>query len=470
VKSTVEPLSPTRVRLTVEVPFEELKPNLDEAYRSIAKQISIPGFRKGKVPAAIIDQRVGRQAVVAQAVNDAIPQLYVSALQENKVQPLSQPEVDVKDEIVDGEDLTFTAELDVVPEITIPDFSGFEVSVDNADVTDQDVEEELQSLRERFGSLETVERPAEDGDYLTIDLAASKDGEPIEDAKSSGVSYKVGSGSMLEGLDDAVRGKNAGEEATFVGPLASGDYAGQDVDITVTVTAVKEQKLPDLDDDFAQLASEFDTLDELTADLRERRERRQRVEQVEAARGKVIEKLIEATDAPVPDSLVEEQVQARRNSIRQQLAQFGMSEEQYLASEGQTDEEFNTELRSNVVEQLKTGFILDAIAEQEEFPIAEDEFTQHLLMRAQQARVDPNEFIQHAVEHGHLQEYMSELRRQKALGLVVESTKVTDEAGRTIEVQRVRGDGTIAEDDDDDAPAEAASESGDAEAEAKSDD
>jgi trigger factor len=466
VKSTVEPLSPTRVRLTVEVPFEELKPNLDEAYRSIAKQISIPGFRKGKVPAAIIDQRVGRPAVVAQAVNDAIPQLYVSALQENKVQPLSQPEVDVPGDIVDGEDLTFTAELDVVPEITLPDYSGFEVTVDNADVTDEDVEQELQTLRERFGSLETVERPAEDGDYLTIDLSASKDGEPIEDAKSSGVSYKVGSGSMLEGLDDAVRGKSAGEEATFVGQLASGEYAGQDVDITVTVQAVKEQKLPELDDDFAQLASEFDTLDELTADLREKSERRERVTQAGAARDAVLKKLIEATEAPVPDRLVDEQVQARRESIRQQLAQFGMTEEQYLSSEGQTDEGLTNELRENAIEQMKTGFILDAIAEKEEFPISEDEFTQHLLLRAQQSRVDPNEFIQHAVQHGHLQEYMGELRRNKALGLVVESATITDEAGRPVDLKRLRPDGTYAEDDD----APEAAETAEASAEDKSDD
>lgn len=467
-KSTVETLSPTRVRLTVEVPFEELKPSLDETYREIAKQITIPGFRKGKVPAPIIDQRIGRPYVLEQAVNGAIPRLYLSALEENKVQPLTQPEVDVR-EFSDGSDLTFTAELDVVPEITLPEYTGLEVTVDAVEVTDEDVDKEIEALRERFGSLETVERAAADGDYVTIDLSASKDGEPVEDAQAKGMSYKIGSGALLEGLDEAVIGLSAGESRTFVSRLVSGPRTDEDMDITVTVQAVKEQKLPDLDDDFAQLASEFDTLEDLRADTRETLLRRARVRQANEAREAVLRKLLEVTEVPVPEKFVEQQIQARRNAIRRQLEQIGMTEEQYFSSQGQSQEEFENEMRTNVVESTKTTFILDAIAEKEEFPIAEEEFGQHLMMRAQQSQQDPNEFLQHAIQHNHLPEYMAELRRSKALKLLVDEAVVTDPSGERVELARLRPDGTYApedeepraEDDADDAETDDAAEAGD---------
>ncbi|MGA9344622.1 MAG: trigger factor, partial [Nocardioidaceae bacterium] len=280
-KTAVETLNPTRVKLTVEVPFEELKPSLDAAYKKIAQQINIPGFRKGKVPAMVIDQRVGREAVIGEAVNEALPQLYFQALQDNNIVPLSQPELEVG-EVEDGKDITFVAELDTKPEITLPEYTGIEVEVEDISIGDDEVDEQLESLRERFGSLNPVERAASQDDFVTIDLSAAKDGEAIEEAQATGMSYQVGRGTMLEGLDEALMGMSAGDEATFESTLVGGEFKDQSVDVTVKVTAVKEQELPELDDDFAQQASEFDSMDELRGDVHDRLIRNGRLEQAGA--------------------------------------------------------------------------------------------------------------------------------------------------------------------------------------------
>jgi trigger factor len=267
VKTDVEELSPTRVKLTVEVPFDELKQNLDQAYKEVAKQVRIPGFRPGRVPPRIIDQRVGRGAVLEQAVNDAVPQLYGKALEEHEVFALGQPDLEIT-KLDDGKELAFTAEVDVRPSFELPDLDGLAVTVDDTEVTPDQVEEYLGSLRERFASLKGVDRPVEDGDFVSIDLAASVDGEPVEDAQASGISYEVGSGSMLDGLDEALIGLSAGDAATFTADLAGGTLEGAAADVQVTVNSVKVKELPVLDDDFAQSASEFDTIGELRAGTR----------------------------------------------------------------------------------------------------------------------------------------------------------------------------------------------------------
>jgi len=259
VKSAVETLSPTRAKLTVEVPFEELKPSLDKAYKQIAQQINVPGFRRGKVPPQVIDRQVGRGAVLDQAINDVLPQKYMEALQENSLEPLAQPEIEVT-KYEDNGALEFTAEVDVKPEITVPDYAGIEAEVDEIEVSDEDLQTQLTALRERFGTLKDVERPAADGDFVVIDLVATQDGEPVEGAEVSGMSYQVGRGGMLDGLDEALTGLSAGESNEFTSQLVGGDLIGQDVDVKVTVTQVQEQELPEYDDDFAQLASEFDTV------------------------------------------------------------------------------------------------------------------------------------------------------------------------------------------------------------------
>ena len=448
VKSAVETLNPTRVKLTVEVPFEELKPSLDAAYKHIAQQIAIPGFRKGKVPAAIIDQRIGREPVLEHAVNDSIPQLYLQALRENDLEPLSQPEVDIAG-YGDGQPLEFTVELDVAPEITVPDYDGLEVSVDDAEVSDADIDEQIEGLRQRFGSLRDVERPAAKDDFVTLDLSAAKDGEPIEEAQTTGYSYQAGSGTMLDGLDDALEGMSAGESKTFTSQLVGGELAGEDVDVTVTVSAVKEQELPAIDDEFAQLASEFDTVEELRGDLTERLRRAKRVEQAAAARDAVLERLLDMVEIPLPDQVVADEKQSRREQINQQLAYAGLTEEQYLETEGQTVDEWEADLERRVRDALAARFLLDEVAKAEQLGVDESELTQQIVRRAQQTGVQPDEYAQQAMQQGQVPELVGEVRRGKALALIVEAANVVDASGNPVELKRLLPDGTYASEDTD---------------------
>ncbi len=443
-KSAVETLAPTRVKLTVEVPFEELKPSLDAAYKKIAGQINVPGFRKGKVPAMVIDQRIGRDAVIGEAVNEALPQLYFQALQENDIVPMSTPELEV-DDVKDGEDFTFVAELDTKPEITLPDYDGLEVEVEDVAVDDDAIDEQMEHLRERFGSLTPVERAAADDDFVTIDLSAAKDGEPIEEAQATGMSYQVGRGTMLEGLDEALVGMNVDDEKTFESTLVGGEFKDQSVDVTVKVTAVKEQELPDLDDDFAQQASEFDTIEELKDDVRDRLTRGSRMEQAAAARDAVLEKLLSLVEIPLPESAVADELKSRRDSIEQQLAYAGMSEADYLESEGQTLDEFEADLDKRVRDAMAAQFILDEVASTEALGVDEGELSQHLMRRAQQSGQSPEEYIQHIMEHNHVPEMVAEVRRGKALAHIVEAATVKDASGNLVELKTLQPDGTYAD-------------------------
>ena len=467
-KSAVETLSPTRAKLTVEVPFDELKPSLDAAYKKIAQQISVPGFRKGKVPAAIIDRQIGRGAVLDEAINDALPKLYVQALQENDLQPLAQPEIDIT-ELEDNDSLTFTAEVDVRPELTLPDLGGLEVSVDDIEVTDAEVEEQVQTLRERFGTLLDVDRAAADGDFVVIDLTARRDGEVVEGGEASGVSYQIGRGGMIDGLDEALVGLTNDETTTFSSSLAGGDLEGQDVEVEVKLVGVKEQQLPELDDEFAQMASEFDTVEELTEDVRTRLGNSKRLEQASAARDAVLEKVLDLTEVPVPEAVVAEELQARRQSVEQQLSFAGMTMEQYLDNEKQTIDEFEAELEKRVRDAVAAQFVLDEVAKAEEIGVEQQELTEHMLRRAQQSGQNPNEYVQHMMEHNHIPELVAEVVRGKALAVVVERATVTDASGNPVELKNLRGDGTIGEPEVEgvapEAGAELGSEADDADAE-----
>lgn len=456
-KSAVETLSPTRAKLTVEVPFEELKPSLDAAYKQIAGQINIPGFRRGKVPPMVIDRQVGRGAVLDQAINDAVPKMYVEALQANDLQPLAQPDIEVT-KFADHESLEFVAEVDIRPEITLPDYDGLEAQVDDAPVSDADVEEQVAALRERFGTLQDVERAAADGDFVVIDLKATKDGEVVEGAEVTGMSYQVGRGGMLEGLDEALAGMAAGDSTTFTSQLVGGDLVGEDVEVEVTVSQVQEQELPELDDDFAQLASEFDTVDELMDDVRERLGRGKRLEQAAAARDAVLEALLDKVEVPLPETLVTDELNARRQNIEQQLAYAGMTMDTYLDNEGQTLEEFEADLERRVRDAVAAQFVLDEIAKQEQYGVDQAELSEHLVRRAQQSGQDPQSFANHMFEHNHIPEMVQEILRGKALAAVVESATVTDASGNTVELANLRPDGTIGEPGSEAEEAEAAAE------------
>jgi len=468
VKSAVETLGPTRAKLTVEVRVEELKPSLDKAYKTIAQQINVPGFRRGKVPPMVIDRQVGRGAVLEQAINEVVPQKYVEALQSHDLQPLAQPEVEVT-RIDDNEAIEFTAEVDVRPEITVPDWHGLSAEVEDMGVSDDDVDEQVQALRERFGTLTDVERPAADGDFVTIDLVATQNGAPVEGAEVSGMSYRVGRGGMLEGLDDALVGMSAGDEKTFTSQLVGGDLVGQDVEVQVKVSQVQQQELPAYDDEFAQLASEFDTAEELTEDVRTRLGNGKRLEQAAAARDAVLEKLLDQVEVPLPETMVADELTERRGSIEQQLAFAGITLEKYLEDEGQTQDEFEADLERRVRDAVAAQFVLDEVAGELELGVDQQELTEHMVRRAQQSGQDPQEFANHMFEHNHIPELVAEIRRGKALAQIVESATVTDGSGNVVDLKNLRPDGTLGGPADADAEAGAEPDETGAEPDEKSD-
>jgi trigger factor len=434
VKTDVEELSPTRVRLSVEVSFEELKPSLDKAYKEVAQQARIPGFRPGKVPPRVIDMRIGRGAVLTEAVNDALPEFYTKAVQEADVFALGQPDVEIT-QLNDGKELTFTAEVEIRPKFELPDLSTLSVTVEGAEVTDEDVEEYLNNLRERFASLKTAQRPAAEGDYTTIDLSASVDGEPVEDAQATAQSYQIGSGTMLDGLDEALTGLSAGDTTTFKSELAGGAAEGQEADITVTVQAVKVKELPELDDDFAQLASEFDTLDELKEDTRKQLERVKKLQQTTQARNKAVDALVDAIDIPLPEKFVEHELVHARENIDNQLAQMRMSKEDYLSSIEKTEEEFDADLETQSQRSVKVSFVLDELARRENLSVNQAELSYFVADQAQRMGVSPDYFAQQLVQNNQINVAVTEVLRGKAATIAAERIAVSDEAGNTIDVK-----------------------------------
>ncbi|MEU9609066.1 trigger factor [Streptomyces sp. NPDC048057] len=433
-KSAVETLNPTRVRLTVEVPFEELKDSLDAAYKKINQQVTVKGFRKGKIPARVIDQRFGRGAVLEEAVNDALPKFYTEAINEAEINPLGQPEVDIT-ELKDGETLNFTAEVDVRPEIEIPDYSGIEVEVDAVTVSDEDVDQSVEQLRERFVTTNPVERAAEDGDVITVDLQAKVEGEVLEDGVADGVSYTIGSGELLDGIDDAVKGLEAGGEATFTSQLKGGSAAGKDAEVTVKVTAVAARELPELDDDFAQLASEFDTLEELRADSRKRLENMKAYDQATQAQERVLEELLKLVEIPMPEKLLEDEINTRKHNLEHhQLGQMGLDLAKYLEIQGKTEEEFDAETREQAVKGIKTQFVLDELVNKEKLNVNQEELTEHLMRRAASSGMSPDQFAKAVVEGNQVPMLVGEVARGKALALVVEAAKVLDTNGEVVDL------------------------------------
>ncbi|MEV1005858.1 trigger factor [Streptomyces sp. NPDC049881] len=455
-KSAVETLNPTRVRLTVEVPFEELKPSLDAAYRKINQQVTVPGFRKGKIPARIIDQRFGRGAVLEEAVNEALPKFYSEAVSEGELNPLGQPEVDIT-ELRDNELLTFTAEVDIRPELTIPDYSGIEVTVDAVEIPDEDVDEAVERLRDRFATTTVVERAAAEGDVVKIDLEARVDGEVLEDGVANGVNYTIGSGQMLDGLDEAVTGLEAGGTATFTSELKGGSAAGREAEVTVTVETVSSRELPELDDDFAQLASEFDTLDALRDDSRRRLADERKYQQATEAQEKVLDALLELVEVPMPQKLLADEIETRKHNLEHhQLPQLGMDLDAYLKLQEKTAEEFDEELREQAEKGIKTQFVLDQIARTENLNVSQDELTEHLMRRAQSSGMSPDQFAKAVVEGGQVPMLVGEVTRGKALATVVESVTVKDTNGEPVRLDDEEEDAATDADAQADVTADAA--------------
>ena len=435
-KSAVETLEPTKVKLTVEVTYDELKPSIDHAYQHIAEQVTVPGFRKGKVPPRIIDQRVGRPAVIEHAVNEGLGEFYAAAIRDNNLRPLGQPEVDVTKVpglAGDEGELHFTAEVEVRPQVTLPELDGITVEVEDSEVTDEDVAGRLDALRERFGTLVGVDRPAQAGDFVQLDLVATIDGEEID--KVSGISYQIGSGNMLEGLDDALTSLSAGETTTFESALAGGEHEGEAAQVTVTATTVKERQLPDADDDFAQLASEFDTLEELKVDLREQVGRIKGSNRAVQARDKLLAALVEGTEIPVPSGVIEAEV------VR------------HLESENRAgDEEHGAEVRTDATTSLRNQILLDTLAESLEIKVSQGELVEYLVNASRQYGMDPNTFIQTLDQQGQIPSMVAEVARSKALALALRKVKVVDPKGEPVDLSEYIGS------DADDEAARAAAE------------
>lgn len=458
-KSTVEQLSPTRVRINVEVPFEELKPDFDRAYKALAKQVRIPGFRPGKAPAKLLEARLGRGAVLEQVVNDALPGRYSEAVTTSEVKVIGQPEIEIT-KIEDGEELAFTAEVDIRPEITLPeDYSAIAVTVDAIEVTDADIDEQLQSLRQRFGTLTGVERAVQDGDFVSIDLSATVGGEEVPEAATTGLSHEVGSGQLIEGLDETLTGMSAGESKEFTSTLVAGEHAGQEATITVTLGSVKERELPEADDEFAQLASEFDTIDELKTDLRARVERVKKVTQAGEIRDKVLEHLLDTVEVPLPEAVVKAEIDAVEHDAVHGFDHDEAKFAEALEAQGSSREEFDADTKEAAEKSVKTQLLLDAVAEAEGTQVGQEELTERILFQAQRYGMAPEQFIQQVQQAGQLGAVFADVRRGKALAEVVLKVTVTDSEGNTVDTDEMFGTKT------DDADADATTEETTTEAE-----
>ena len=433
--STFEQLNPTRVKFTVEIPFADLAPALKKAYKEIAEQVSIPGFRKGKVPAAVIDQRFGRGVVLQEAINEVIPQAYNAAVAEANVIPLAQPEIEVT-KLEDNELVEFVAEVDIRPEFELPDFASIKAEVDALEVTDADVDERVELLRERFAKTNVVERAAAEGDVVSLNLIGRRDGVELEDAAAEGVTYKIGSGNMIEGLDEAVTGLSAGESKVFSATLVGGAERGKEADIEVAVVKVQEQELPALDDDFAQLVSEFDTVEEMKADLRGAIELQKKYAQRAAARDRVLEEVLKVVDFPLPEQLLASELEARRAQVTAQLAQAGLSVEQYLEEAedetAETVEEFWADIDQRGTDALRAQMVLDAYVDGNEISVDQQDLTALLFRKAQQNGTTPEQEAKHMMEHDHMAEWIGEIRRGKALEAIVSAATVVDGNGDVV--------------------------------------
>lgn len=436
-KAVKEALSPTRVKLTVEVPFEDLSGSVEAAYRKLARQVRVQGFRPGKVPPRILDQRVGRGVVLDEAVQDALPKFYAEAVREQQVDTLGRPVVDISS-FADGAPLVFTAEVDVRPEFPLPDYRGLAVTVDDVSVTEEEVDEQLRGLQDRFAVLEGVERPVQPGDFVSIDLDATVDGRTVPGAQTSGLSYEVGSASLLPGLDDALTGASAGETRTVTTRLVAGEFADRDAEVTVTLRSVKRKVLPDLDDDFATTASEFDTLAELRESIRARLERLRRLDQALQARDRALQALVAQAAVPLPESVLAAEVEGRMHDLGHQLEEAGLTMQAWLEQEGKTREELDAQVREGAAASVAAQFVLDAVASAEEVSVTEAELTAQLVRRAQQAELPPQRYVEQLQQSGQLPALFAEVRRSKALALVLEQARITDASGRPVDLSALR--------------------------------
>jgi trigger factor len=438
VKSTIEELGPTRVRMAIEVPWGDLDHAFGEVYKELGRQVRVPGFRPGKVPNRVLDQRIGRPVVLEQVVQHAIPEVYSEVVRENQVRVLGQPDIEVT-RLDDNDTLAFTAEVDVAPKVELPPLEDLAVTVDDVAVTDEEIDQQVSVMRERFGMLTAVDRAAQDGDFVSIDLEAKLGDDVLEDGSTTGMSYEVGSGNLMEGLDEAVRGLSADESATFQTALLQGPNAGQSADVTVTVRSVKTKELPELDDEFASTASEFDTLEELRDDVRTRLARTKVLQQGAQARDKLVEHLLETVEVPIPENLVDREIEWRNQAMQNELQQAGMDWDSFLQMSGvESQEAYDTDQRKNIEEAVRTQFILDAVADAREVTVDNDDLSAQIMAQAQRNRMSPEQYAQQLQQGGNIAEFVADVRRTKTLAQLLEQTTITDASGNVVDLEALR--------------------------------
>lgn len=417
-KTTVEKLNPTRVKLTIEVDQASFKPALDAAYKSISSQVNIPGFRKGNVPAQILDQRVGKDSILAQAINDGMDSFYREAIQSEKLRPLSTPQAEVKSAPSASEPdkaLIIELEVEVRPEFKLPDYKGMQIKVDTVKVAKMDIETELDALRARFGTLVEVDRPAKMGDFTTIDLAAQIEGKQIDNVKD--ISYEIGSGQLLDGIDEALDTLTAGETTTFRSKLVGGDEAGKEAEVTMTLTAVQERELPKADDEFAQLASEFDTIAELRADI-----------EVGIEKAMVQKQILQARDLIVDELLLKAKIPLSQETISREV-------ENHLAGEGrEKDDAHRKEVTEETEKNYQVQILLDAVAEAEEVKVEDQELIEYLAFASRNYNMEPNDFIKQVANAGQVPSFVEELSRRKAVDVLVALAEISDSKGAKVSV------------------------------------
>ena len=438
-KTTVDKLSDTRVKLTVNVPFAELDQEIDQAYAAIAQQVSIPGFRKGKAPRQLIDARFGRGPILEQVVNDMLPSRYEQAVQSEDLKVIGQPDVDIS-KIEDKDFVEFTAEVDVRPEFEVPDFSEISITVPAIKAGEEDVDKALEDLAERFGELKDTKRKMKTGDYAIIDITAEVDGEKIEEASTEGLSYSIGDDNLIKGLDTALRGMKTGEDNEFSSTIQSGEYKDEEATFKVHVQQTKERKLPDMDDEFAQMASEYDTIEELREATKTEVEESKKAEQAGQIRDEVLKAALADVDFELPQSVVDEQAHAQLHQILGQLAHDEKALAQLLEAQGTSREEFDKQTREQAEESVRTQIFLDAVAEKEEPEVSQQELSDHILFTAQSYGMDPNQFIQQLQSNGQIANLFSDVRRGKALAAAICRTTVKDEEGNDVDVEQYFGE------------------------------
>jgi trigger factor len=409
------------VRLTITVSPEELKPSIDHAYQHIAQEMNIPGFRKGKVPPPIIDQRVGRGEVLNHAVSEGLDRYFQAAVQEEKIRTLGQPQADVttwpSDKDFSG-DLVVSVEVDVRPDFALPAFEKYTLEVKALKVSKSDVEAELDELRSRFGNLVTVDRPIATGDFVQIDLEATIGENTIDSASS--ISYEVGSGQLIDGIDDALDTLTAGESTTFESKLLGGDSEGEMAQIALTVLSVKERELPEADDDFAQISSQFDTIKELREDLKTQVERRGLFTQAQEARDALVAKMLADIDMPLPQGVVDAEVN------------------RHLEGENRLeDDKHRKEVIESTEKSLRSQLMLDALVEKLEVEVGQEELSQYLMQSASQYGMEPSEFIQSLQENKQIPSMVGEVARSKSLSVALAKVTVKDSQGAKVDLSSV---------------------------------